>query len=385
VTAKLVLLWLFGLCLRLTVLAIPPVIPLIHESIDLTQATVGALMSLPVLLFSFAAIPGSLMVARFGPAHVLTVGLLLTAVAAASRGLAPGAGVLFVATFAMGVGIAIMQPALPAVVREWAPNRVALGTAVYLNGLLVGEALSASLTIPVVLPLVGNSWRASLVAWAVPVLVIGLLSAFASRGEKLSRVGEVPRLWWPDWRDPMTWKLGLLSGFSSSLYFATNAFLPDYLRWRGHPELLGSALTALNWAQLLASFLLVVFAERMTLRRWPFVATGILSTIAIVGLLAMQDAWIPFWSAVIGFCTAFILILALALPALLGKANDVHRQSAAMMAIGYLCAFVLPIVGGLAWDAMGSPHAAFAPILLFAIVATFLATRLAFPKARERE
>ena len=64
---------------------------------------------------------------------------------------------LFGATFLMGVGIAVMQPALPAIVRDWVPRRVALGTAVYSNALLVGEAISASLTIPVVLPLVGRA------------------------------------------------------------------------------------------------------------------------------------------------------------------------------------------------------------------------------------
>lgn len=37
------LLWLFGICLRLTVLAIPPVIPMIHESLKLSQTQVGAL------------------------------------------------------------------------------------------------------------------------------------------------------------------------------------------------------------------------------------------------------------------------------------------------------------------------------------------------------
>jgi hypothetical protein len=42
----LALLWLFGICLRITVLAVPPVIPLMHESFALSQAAIGALTSL---------------------------------------------------------------------------------------------------------------------------------------------------------------------------------------------------------------------------------------------------------------------------------------------------------------------------------------------------
>jgi CP family cyanate transporter-like MFS transporter len=361
------------------VLAIPPVIPLMHETFHMSQATVGALASLPVLLFSFAALPGSLLVARFGAAHVLTAGILLAGVAAALRGAAPDTGALLAVTFAMGVGIAIMQPALPAIVRDWVPRHVALGTAVYSNALLVGEAISASLTIPVVLPLVGGSWRLSLVAWSVPVLAIGALSAWASRRERVAPPSaDTPRRWWPDWHDPLTWKLGLVAGFASSLYFAINAFLPDYLRWRGRADLLGPALSALNWVQIPASILLLVYAERLTLRRWPFLALGLLAIASIAGLLGMPDGWIVFWSGILGFCNAFMLILTLALPPLLSKPQDVHRLSAAMLAIGYACAFVMPIVGGLIWDWTGSPPAAFLPLFVFALVTVALAATLDF-------
>src|SRR3954467_7525453 len=104
-----VLLWLFGLCLRITVLAVPPVIPMIHDSLSLSQAQVGALASLPVLLFSFAAVPGSILIARFGAFRVLLWGTLLTGLGSALRGASGDAGMLFTTTFAMGAGIAIMQ------------------------------------------------------------------------------------------------------------------------------------------------------------------------------------------------------------------------------------------------------------------------------------
>jgi CP family cyanate transporter-like MFS transporter len=375
----LVLLWVFGIALRITVLAIPPVIPLIHESFEISQSAVGALTSLPVLLFSFAALPGSLLVSRFGAAHVLTGGILLCGVASGLRGIADDVAMLFAMTFVMGVGIAIMQPALPAVVRDWVPRRVALGTATYSNALLVGEAISASLTIPVVLPAVGGSWRASLVVWAVPVVAIGLLAAWVTvrRGDPHGALSG-PRRWWPDWSDPLTWKLGLISGFASSLYFATNAFLPDYLADRGRADLLGPSLSALNWVQIPASILMLVFAERLTRRRWPFIALASTATTAVMGLLFMSDAWFVAWSGVLGFCNAFMLILTLALPPLIAKPEDVSRLSAAVLAIGYLCAFLTPIAGGMIWDATGVARAAFAPILVFAAAAIALAATLDF-------
>ena len=379
----LALLWLAGICLRITVLAIPPVIPQIHESFALSQAAIGALASLPVLLFSFAAIPGSLLVARHGPVAVLIGGIFLTGIAAALRGASFDAPVLFVTTFLMGVGISIMQPALPAVVRDWVPRKIALGTATYSNGLLVGEAISASLTIPVVLPMMDGSWRAAVASWSIPVLAIGVLLWWRRpRAATPHRVAAGPRRWWPDWRDPLTWRLGLLSGYASSLYFCNNAFLPDYLAARGRPDLLNAALSALNWVQMPASVLMLMYAQRLTMKRWPFLALQAASMVALVGMLAMGDAWLVMWAGVIGFCNAFLLILTLALPPLLSKPDDVHRLSAAMIAIAYLSAFLLPIAGGAVWDATRNATLAYAPLLVYALAAMALATRLRFSPAR---
>ena len=56
----------------------------------------------------------------------------------------------------MAAGVSIMQPALPPLVRAWFPQRIGFATAVYTNGLLIGETLAVALTIPLVLPLVGQ-------------------------------------------------------------------------------------------------------------------------------------------------------------------------------------------------------------------------------------
>jgi CP family cyanate transporter-like MFS transporter len=380
----LALLWLCGLTLRMTVLAIPPLLPQLHEAFALSQTAVAALTSMPVLLFSFAAIPGSLLVTRYGAVATLFGGILVTGAAGAARALSPDLATLFATTFAMGVSISIMQPAFPAIVREWVPERIALGTAMYSNGLLVGEALSASLTIPWVLPAAGGDWRLALAAWSAPVLAIAAMAWWQRprrAGHRHAAAAAGARRWWPDWRDPLTWKLGLLMGYASSLYFGANAFLPDYLAARGRADLLNAALSALNWVQMPASVLLLVFARRLTMKRAPFIVLQAISLAALAGLLAMDGAWIVIWAGVMGFCNAFLLILALALPPLIAESDDVHNLAAGMIAIGYLCAFVIPIAGGAMWDATGWASAAYLPLACFALAAIGVAATLDF---RER-
>jgi CP family cyanate transporter-like MFS transporter len=170
-------LWFAGADLRLTVLAVPPVLPLIHHQFGLSERAIGALSGLPVLLFGLAAIPGSLLIARLGARRAAVAGLLVIAASSAARGLGPSVPMLFAMTFVMAAGVAFVQPALPALVGEWFISRAGFATAVYANGLLVGEALPAALTIPLVLPLVGGSWPASFAVWSVPVAVTALLMA----------------------------------------------------------------------------------------------------------------------------------------------------------------------------------------------------------------
>src|SRR5215468_3799112 len=82
----LLLLWLAGNGLRITILAVPPVIPLLTADLHMSATEVGILGGLPAVLFAIAAIPGALMIARFGALHTLVFGLLATAAGSALRG-----------------------------------------------------------------------------------------------------------------------------------------------------------------------------------------------------------------------------------------------------------------------------------------------------------
>jgi MFS transporter, CP family, cyanate transporter len=313
-----------------------------------------------VILLAAAALPGSLMIARLGARRALIAGVLLTAVASGLRGIGPSVAVLFAMTFLMGVGIAVSQPAIPTLIHAWLPDRIGVATAVYVNGILVGEVLSASLTIPVVLPLAGGVWGLSLAIWAVPVALTALgLAAVTPRLPDASGGPEV--VWWPAWTRAETWRLGLLMSGGSVAYFTANAFIPDVLRASGRPGLIGPCLTSLNIAQLPASLLIGVLAPRVVGRRRPFMLGG-LGTLAGLSLLVLGRGWhLVLGSGILGFCAASILILALTLPSLVALPGDVPRLSAAMFAIAYTYSFLAPLLGGVVWDLSGVPAASLLP------------------------
>lgn len=85
-------------------LAAPPLIPLIHRDLHLSQSGVGVLTALPSLMFALIAMPGSALIARIGPVRTLAAGLFLSAAAAAFRG-AAGVALLYGATVVMAAGV----------------------------------------------------------------------------------------------------------------------------------------------------------------------------------------------------------------------------------------------------------------------------------------
>jgi len=377
----LLLLWLAGVCLRITVLALPPVIPLLHRDLNLSETDIGWLSSLAPMLFALAAIPGAVLIARFGIVPALFVGLLLNAIGSLARAALASAPMLYAATIVMSAGVAIMQPALPPLVRAWFPRRIGFATAVYTNGLLAGETIAVALTIPLVLPLVDNSWRSSFVVWSIPVFATALLvAACAPRPQGANRAAAARRLWWPDWRRPLVWRLGGMLGGVNAMYIVTNAFLPDFMTAAGRPDLISAALTAENFCQLPASLIMIVVAGRLVKQPWAYVAAGASSLASLIGIMtAASGAWIVVWSGVLGFATTAILVLGLALPSILSAPDDVHRISAGTFTISYGIAMALSILGGWLWDLTHSPIASFAPLLLCAVIVTALASTANHP------
>ncbi|HLN10272.1 MAG TPA: MFS transporter [Xanthobacteraceae bacterium] len=365
ILAPVMLLWLAGIGLRITILAVPPVIPLIHVELGLTETQVGVLTGLPPLLFALAAVPGSLLIARLGAVATAVIGLVVTGFGGALRGAAPNAVLLFAATILTGLGVAVMHPSMPSLVRHWLPSRIGFGTALYTNGLLVGEIVPVAMTIPLLLPLVGGSWRLDLAVWSVPAVLIALvILALAPRRPAVLAAGPERRRWWPDWNDPLLWRLGVMLGTVNAGYFSTNAFLPDYLTATGQDTLISGALTGLNLGQLPASFLLLAFAGRLERRLWPYVASGLLTLLGFAGVVLGSGPWVIASTLLLGFALASVLILVLALPPLLSAPENLHRLSAAMFTISYSCAVVVPIISGLAWDVTGVPRIAFAPMAI---------------------
>jgi CP family cyanate transporter-like MFS transporter len=380
---RLLLLWLGGIDLRLTMLAVPPLVPLIHRELHLDEKAVGALVSGPVLILALAAVPGSLLIAKLGVRGALLAGLGSIAIFGGLRGYGPSIPVLFGATFLMGAGVAVTQPAFPHLVRQWFPRRIAIATAVYSNGILIGETLPNALTTPVgVLPLAHGDWRWALASWSVLVLMSAI--AIGAAAPARAARSAAPLRWWPNWRQGQAIRIGLVMGMASAAYFGANAYIPDFLDQTGRHALISPTLALLNGSQLLTAPA-VAFWPRLLTGRAGFIGSAVIMAGAQLGLVLTPGAAVVAWAFVLGFATALAFVVVLSLPPRVAAAQDVASMSAAIFTLQYATAFVIPLVAGALWDASGIVLLAFFPGILAAGAMAWGAISLRIPERVQSE
>lgn len=379
----LILLWLAGVALRLTILALPPVLHAVEVEFRLRGLDIGILTAIPSLFFALAALPGAALIGRFGAVPSLLAGLLINALGAAARGFTGDVIGLELATCVMCLGVAIMQPAMPTLVRSWTPARVGLGSATYTCGLLCGEVLPILWPFAPDLPVIGGGWRAVLFQWSLPVLATAVVIAI-SQPRPAPKLNSRATRTWPNWRNRSIWKVGLLLGAVNASYFGLNGFLPGWLSKAGGASVIQPALLALNAAQIPASLLMMVFVERLALRRGGYVVAGSLVLAGSVGLATGPVSLAVPFAAVAGFSLGCLLTMALALPPLTVAAEEVPGFSAAVFTVSYTTAVLTALLTGLLENSGPSRWTSILPIAAAALAVVAIGATMRRPGRKRR-
>jgi CP family cyanate transporter-like MFS transporter len=373
------MLWLAGIATRMPILAIPPIIPFIRSELSMSGTEIGVLSGIPMILLALAALPGSVLIGWLGARHALLIGLLIAGIGSVLRGFASTTMLLFAATAVMGIGIAVTQPALPVMVTQWLPSRIAFGTATYSNGLIAGCIFPVAMTLTLVMPSLNNSWQLDIIFWSMPVFVTFIFLAIAApRSHDIPWSTEIRRNFLSGIDYGLIWRIGLIFGANNCVYFGTNTFLPPYLIEIGQPQLVTGALTAYNIAQLPGSLAVLALASRVERRHWPYIGSGLFLVLNLVWLSTSAGVWTIAAAGTLGFFSGATFATGLMLPPLLSKPSEVARVAAAMFTVSYTVAMVGLVVGGAVWDLLGHPRFAFLMLAVCALPLIVITPTLKF-------
>lgn len=340
---------LVALNLRPSMAAVGPLLSAIRGDIPLSFSAASLLTMLPVMAMGLAMFFGLSVSQRFGEQRTVLLSLLIIGLATLSRLFIDSALELILSAIVAGIGIAMIQALMPALIKSRFPDKVALCMGVYVTSIMGGAAIAASLA-PLVMVQTGNL-RAGLAVWAalavLALLVWSLQPARAiSRGIKRESVITRRR----------AWLLAIFFGLGTASYTCVLAWLAPYYVEKGwseqHAGLLLGFLTAM---EVISGLAVPAIANRSRDRRGILAFLLLLIIGGFCGLILAPAHLALLWPCLLGLGIGGLFPMSLIVA--LDHCDDPQQAgglTAFVQGIGYLIAGLSPLLAGTIRDRLGS-------------------------------
>jgi CP family cyanate transporter-like MFS transporter len=338
--------------LRPALAGVSPLLNDIMGDLALSPAAGGAITTVMVLCLGLLGPLAPVLSSRLGLDRTLLVGLLILATGVTVRS-AGGLVTLYVGAALAGTAIAIMNVAMPGLVKQHFPSRVGLFTGVYVSCLVAGAAVASSAMVPLARE---HGWRAAAGSVALLALAAVLLWApQAFRRPVGGGGGAGHRRYRTLLRSRTTWVVMSFMGLQSLTFYVMLAWLPTIFQDAGlSADEAGYMLGLTNLAQIAATLTVPVHAGRARSQVPHVTAAAVLTMVGYAGVLLAPTTLPWLWMIVLGLGQGASIALALLIITL--RAPDptsVTALSAVAQSSGYTLAALGPVAFGLIHQVTG--------------------------------
>ena len=336
-------LFVAALVYRPQLVGIGPLVPEIQTSLGVSHATVGLLVTIPVLCFGLFAPLAPILAGRIGALHAISLSVALIGLAGVCRAFVPGLPGILVMTLLIGVGMGVGNTLMVVAVKERFADHPLVLMSVYAMGFQISSGISAALAVPLALWLGG--WQSTMLAYSAFSLVI--LGAWLALTRGVSHDREIvafPRL---PLRRGVVWLLAIQFGLMGTLYYGINTWMPAAYVEHGSSLAYAGWLGALYNLGMIPGPLVALVASRRFSRRVLLQVTGLVIG-AVSVLLIIAPAQAEIWMLLGGLANGAMFTLAMSLPLeVADSAIDVGAAAAMMLFFGYLMTALVPsLLGG---------------------------------------
>ncbi|WP_053181322.1 cyanate transporter [Pseudomonas kilonensis] len=344
---------LVALNLRPSMAAVGPLLSAIRGEVPLSFSTASLLTMLPVMAMGLAMFLGMRIALRIGEHRTIVLSLLIIGLATASRLYLDSAAGLIASAIVAGLGIALIQAVMPALIKSRFADNVSLFMGLYVTSIMGGAALAASFS-PFVLTQTG-SWRVGLAIWALLALV-ALGCWYAQRSNITPLPEAASRHHEAFSSNARAWLLAIFFGLGTASYTCVLAWLAPYYVEKGwseqHAGLLLGFLTAM---EVLSGLITPAIANRSRDKR--LVLTVLLALIigGFCGLILSPERFSLLWASLLGLGIGGLFPMSLIVS--LDHLDNPRRAgglTAFVQGVGYLIAGLSPLIAGMIRDQLGS-------------------------------
>lgn len=343
---------LVALNLRPSMAAVGPLLSAIRGDIPLSFSLASLLTMLPVMAMGLAMFFGIGVSQRLGEQRTVVLSLLIIGLATVSRLFLDSAAELILSAVLAGIGIALIQALMPALIKSRFSDNVSVCMGLYVTSIMGGAAIAASFA-PLVMTRT-DSWRVGLAIWAALALVALLFwSAQRSRRPTPSAKSSSNESFFTNSR---AWLLAIFFGLGTASYTCVLAWLAPYYVEKGWSEQqAGLLLGFLTAMEVLSGLLTPAIANRSRDRRLVLVVLLTLIMAGFCGLILSPQHLSLLWPCLLGLGIGGLFPMSLIVS--LDHLDNPQRAgglTAFVQGIGYLIAGLSPLLAGMIRDQMGS-------------------------------
>lgn len=350
----------------------------IEAATGLSHALSGMLTTLPLIAFAVFALAAPKLSVLWGMERTLFYSMVLMTAGIIIRSL-PSVGALFAGTALIGVGIAVCNVLLPALIKRNFQQRVGLMTSLYTSSLNLWAAISSGISVPLAATVLG--WRGALGSWALLAAVaalawVPLLRRPTTRDEARAQYSQTTASASARrggiWRSKTAWLVTIFMGSQSIMFYVSVSWLPDILQVQGmSPEKAGWMLSLMQIVSMGGSFLMPLIAARTDNQKLLTAASSALFFIGFGGIWLGPAALAPLFIVLLGIASGTTFSLVIVFFSLRSRTAEQAGQLSGMaQSVGYLVAAFGPALFGYIHDVSGGWNAPLAAIIAFSVLTT---------------
>lgn len=378
---------LIALNLRPVLASIGPLLDAMQQDLSISYATASMLTTLPVAAMGAACFFGFTIASRLGMGRTISLSLAVLALATGLRFFVDSAFSLILSALAAGLGIALIQCLVPAIIKANYPGKIAAMMGFYITAIMAGASLGSAVS-----PWFASfsAWRGGLGNWVWLAIVALALWLLCSHRWYLPSQPAATASKTRFWQHSRAWQLAMMFGLGTAAFVCVLAWLAPYAMENGmSAQQAGLLMGYLTLMEVVAGLFFPAWANRQNDRRMVLITLCLLQATGFLGLMLAPHISLWLWATLLGLGVGgmFPMVMIVTMdhqddPVMAGK------LAAFVQGIGYLVASIAPWVAGIIRDQLASFDMAWLMLALGAFVLLLLSLSLtpgsyarAFPSA----
>ena len=355
--------------LRAPITAVGSVVDMIQQEYALSNAVAGFITTLPLVAFAIVSPFVAKISAKIGHSKTMLLGLVLILLGEIFRSYTGVIG-LFAGTAVIGVGIAIGNVIIPAIIKMNFSEKAGFVTSIYTSGMCIFAAVGAGISIPLAKGL-GAGWKHTLFVWfiltAVTILIwLPQTGKKAAQPESQAEHHEVSV-----WRESLAWWVTLFMGTQSLLFYSLVAWLPTIVASKGlSPAFAGNMALLFQLMAIPATLVIPTLCDRFSHQRGLVYAVAVIyGTGMTLFLLGHSEVIVTIAVVLMSIGMGGSISLSIAFISLRSHDSKIASELSGMsQSAGYLFAGLGPILTGFLFDTLSTwtvPVGIFIALIVF--------------------